>query len=142
VDRGKLFVRERFGSKLLVDVDPATIADYIEMTRFPIPPGESHKQTHSLGGLLRAADFIGQLGDPNYLRKIPGLYYEFYELGGPERAGFASAGEMRRKFGHFYWGVVRPYVEHALRYLRITHEGKQWIANLHAHVFDVEHGES
>jgi len=31
--------------------------------------------------------------------------------------------------------------EEALEYLRITQEGKQWIANLHSHVFDVEHKE-
>ncbi len=140
VDRGKLFVRERFGGRLLVDVDPDVIGDYIEMTRFPVPDDDAHKDTRGPGGLLRAADFIGQLGDPNYLRKIPALYHEFQETGALERAGYRSPGEMRRRFGQFYWGVVRPYVEDALRYLRITQEGKQWIANLHAHVFDVEHG--
>jgi hypothetical protein len=140
VDRGKLFVRERFGGSLLVDVEPGIIADYIEMTRFPIPADEHHKDTRGLGGLLRAADFIGQLGDPNYLRKIPALYYEFAEIGLLEHRGYRSPGEMRRRFGQFYWSVVRPYVEDALGYLRITHEGKQWIASLHANVFDVEHG--
>src|SRR5262249_49402055 len=140
VDRGKLFVRERFGGSLLVDVDPNVIADYIEMTRFPVPPDDFHQDTRSLAGLLRAADFIGQLGDPNYLRKIPALYYEFAEVGMLERTGYQSPGQMRHQFGQFYWKVVRPYVEPALGYLRITHQGKQWIANLHAHVFHVEHG--
>jgi hypothetical protein len=28
-----------------------------------------------------------------------------------------------------------------LRHLRVTHEGKQWIANLYAHVFTMEHHE-
>ena len=28
---------------------------------------------------------------------------------------------------------------HALRYLRVTQEGQQWIANLYANVFSVEH---
>ncbi len=142
VDRGKLFVQERFGGRLLVDVDASTICDYIEMTRFPVPDDEYHKDTRGPAGLLRAADFIGQLGDPNYLRKIPALYYEFAEIGTLERTGYRSPGQMRRQFGQFYWRVVRPYVEDALRYLRITHVGKQWIANLHAHVFDVEHGDS
>jgi len=142
VDRSKLFVRERFGGSLLVDLDATVIGDYIEMTRFPVPQDDLHRDTRGLGGLLRAADFIGQLGDPNYLRKIPALYYEFSEVGALERTGYASPGQMRRKFGQFYWGVVRPYVKDALEYLRITHEGKQWIANLHAHVFDVEHADS
>lgn len=142
VDRGKLFVRERFGSSLLADLDPNVVAGYIEMTRFPVPADEAHKDTRGLGGLLRAADFIGQLADPHYLRKIPALFYEFAEVGILERAGYKSPGEMRRRFGHFYWDVVRPYVEDALGYLHCTHEGKQWIANLHAHVFDVEHNHS
>jgi hypothetical protein len=34
-----------------------------------------------LGGLVRAADFVGQLGDPDYFRKSPALFYEFEELG-------------------------------------------------------------
>jgi hypothetical protein len=141
VDRSKLFVRERFAGSLLVDVDSTRIGDYIEMTRFPVPADDFHADTRSLGGLVRAADFVGQLGDPNYLRKIPALYYEFMEIGALERTGYHSPGQMRSKFGHFYWKVVRPYLEDGLRYLRITHDGKQWVANLHAHVFDVEHGD-
>ena len=31
--------------------------------------------------LVRAADLIGQLGDPHYLRKANALYYEFEEIG-------------------------------------------------------------
>jgi len=27
----------------------------------------------------------------------------------------------------------------ALRYLRVTQEGQQWIVNLYAHVFSIEH---
>lgn len=141
VGRSKLFVQERFGGSLLVVVDPRVIGEYIEMTRFPVPEGEFYQDTRGLGGLLRAADFIGQLGDPNYLRKIPALYYEFAETGILDRCGYHSPGEMRRQFAQFYWKIVRPYLEHALRYLRITQEGKQWIANLRTHVFAVEHGE-
>ncbi len=85
VDRSKLFVKERFGSGLLQDMtkqlDADLIASYIEMTRFPSPPGEMYKDTKGFGGLTRAADFIGQLGDPDYLRKTPALFYEFHELG-------------------------------------------------------------
>ena len=139
VDRSKLFVRERFGGNVLVDLDAKLIGDFIEMTRFPVPEGDFYRDTRGLGGLVRAADFIGQLGDPNYLRKIPALYHEFAENGALEKNGYASPGQMRRQFGHFYWKVVRPYLEDALVYLRITHEGKQWVANLHAHVFHVEH---
>ena len=35
--------------------------------------------------------------------------------------------------------AVCPYIGDALRYLRVTQDGKQWIANLYAHVFSEEH---
>jgi hypothetical protein len=140
VDRSKLFVHERFGGKILVDfVIADVIASYIEMTRFPVPDNPSYKETNSFGGLLRAADFIGQIGDPDYLRKIPALYYEFEENGTNAQVGYQSPGHMRRNFAKFYWNVVVPYISDALRYLSITQEGKLWIASLYAHVHRVEH---
>jgi hypothetical protein len=141
VDRGKLFIRERFGGKLLHDIDCDLICSYIEMTRFPIPAHDDfYKDTIGYHGLARSADFIGQLGDPNYLRKIPALYYEFQETGMSNAIGYANPGHVRREYTKFYWNVVRPHIQDALRYLSITQEGKQWIANLHSHVFEVEHG--
>jgi hypothetical protein len=140
VDRGKLFVRERFGGKTLVDVvDAERIVSYIEATRFPIPEGDFYKDTKGYPGLMRAADFIGQLGDPRYPRKIPALFYEFEETGMNEAVGYENPGDMRRGYADFYWNVVSHYIQDALHYLRVTQEGKQWIATLHAHVFESEH---
>jgi hypothetical protein len=34
---------------------------------------------------------------------------------------------------------VTPYIQDSLRYLCVTETGKQWIANLYAHVFAMEH---
>lgn len=140
VDRSKLFVQERFGGQKLAHVvDADTIAEFIEMTRFPIPDEPYYKDTTSLAGLLRAADFVGQIGDPNYLRKIPALYYEFEENGVNQQIGYESPGHMRRTFNKFYFNVVVPYIGEAIHYLNVTQEGKQWIANLYAHVHKVEH---
>jgi hypothetical protein len=139
VDRSILFVRERFGASLLFDIDVEVIISYIEMTRFPVPEDDFYKDTRGYGGLVRAADFIGQLGDPNHLRKMPALFYEFEEMGINEKFGYQSPGDMREKYARFYWNVVSPYIQDALRYLRLTQEGKEWIVNLHSHVFDVEH---
>ena len=141
VDRSKLFVRERFGGKLLSDVNAELIATYIEATRFPHPDEKFYKDTKGYSGLLRAADFIGQLGDPNYLRKIPALFHEFEEIGVNAKFGYKNPGDMRKSYSRFYWNTVNPYIQDALRYLRVTQEGKHWIANLHSHVFDVEHWE-
>ncbi len=139
VDRGKLFVRERFGSQALCTVDAERIASYIEMTRFPVPEAAPYLDTSGCAGLVRAADFVGQLGDPNYLRKIPALFYEFEETGANQARGYKTPGDMRRDYAKFYWDVVNPYIQDALRYLRLTQEGKQWIASLQSHVFDIEH---
>lgn len=143
VDRSKLFIRERFGGKLLQDlneiIDPEVIASYIEMTRFPVPDNEPYGDTKGYGGIVRAADFIGQLGDPDYLRKTPALFYEFEELGNNEKLGYKRPGDLRDSYAKFYWNVVSPLIQDALRYLRITQEGKQWINSLYAHVFTAEH---
>jgi hypothetical protein len=140
VDRSKLFVRERFGGTLFFDIDAEAVASYIEMTRFPMPDDDLYKDTQGYGGLVRAADFIGQLGAPNYLQKIPALFYEFEETGENTKRGYKSPGDMRNNYAKFYWNVVSPYLQDALVYLRVTQEGKMWVANLHSHVFDVEHG--
>jgi len=141
VDRSKLFIRERFGGRLMIDLDPDRVESYIEMTRFPPPDDAFYKDTTGYGGLVRAADFIGQLGDPNYLRKIPALFYEFEEIGLNEKSGYKNPQDMRQNYAKFYWDVVSPYIQPALKYLRITQEGKQWIANLYANVFSVEHNQ-
>jgi hypothetical protein len=111
------------------------------MTRFPVPGGDFYTDTKSYAGLTRAADFIGQLGDPNYLKKIPRLFYEFEEFGANAQLGYRNPGDMRKSYARFYWHRISPYIQDALRYLRVTQEGKQWIANLHSHVFAVEHDE-
>lgn len=142
VDRSQCFVRERFGGKMLLGmesiIDVKTINAYIEMTRFPPPDDDWYQDTQDYPGLLRAADFIGQLGEPNYWRKTPALFYEFEEIGANKNYGYEKPGDLRANFAKFYWDVVSPYIQEAIRYLRVTQEGRQWIANLQAHVFASE----
>jgi len=137
VDRSKLAVFERF--KETPGVDHERIARAIELTRFPIPNDELHRETDTEGGLLRAADMIGQLADPLYLGKLNRLYYEFAEIGYNAKLGYASPADMVERYPKFFWEAVEPYLGPALRYLDHTFEGKQWIANLYGHVFSVAH---
>ena len=44
--------------------------------------------------LVRAADLIGQLGDPHYLRKANALYYEFEEVGMNKQLGYTSPADL------------------------------------------------
>ena len=90
---------------------------------------------------MRAADLIGQMADPFYHRKINALFYEFVETGLAQTLGYQSPADLFEKYPEFFWGSVQPYIEPAIRYLELTTEGKQWIANLYAHVFAVEHKE-
>jgi hypothetical protein len=137
VDRSKIAVRARF--KSVPGVDAERIARAIEMTRFPIPDDGKHGETDTEPGLVRAADLIGQLADPLYMRRLNALYYEFVETGMAARCGYTSPADMVDKYPTFFWKTVEPYIGDALRYLELTIEGKQWIANLYSHVFAIEH---
>lgn len=137
VDRGKLFIEERFGGHRLIDAE--LIKSSIELTRFPVPNEKDKKGTVSYAELVRAGDLIGQLSDPRYLKKINALFYEFEETGANQHMGFKNPGDLRRNYAQFYWNAVYPFIEQALHYLSLTQQGQQVIANLYANVFKVEH---
>jgi len=137
VERGKRFIRERFNNHKIIDAEE--IAKNIELTRFPVPKDTDHQASGDFPGLVRAADLIGQLADPNYLRKLPALFHEFEETGANAKFNYKTPADLRKGYAGFYWNVVTPYVRDGIRHLKATQEGKQWIANLYAHVFAVEH---
>lgn len=137
VDRGKLFVQERFGGHKLLDAQ--TIKNNIELTRFPVPLDSDHKDTINYPGLVRAADLIGQLSDPRYQQKIAALFYEFEETGVNKQLGYRHPEDLRLNYPKFYWNSVHPYIGDAIEHLKLTQQGKQILANLYAHVFEVEH---
>jgi hypothetical protein len=139
VDRGKLFIEERFGGHKLIDAE--VIKRNLELTRFPVPSDEDHQDTINYPGLVRAADLIGQLSDPRYLQKISALFYEFEETGQNKFLGYKNPGDLRKGYPGFYWNVVHRYVKDAIAYLSLTQKGKQIVANLSANVFRVEHEE-
>jgi len=139
VARSKLFVRERFGKVALSHLDTREIEENIEHTRFPVPAEEQHEPTDDFPGLLRAADLIGQLADINYLRKTSALFNEFRETGMTDLLKYRTAADLRANYPQFFWQMVKPYIGDALRYLKVTQEGKLWVANLYANVFSMEH---
>ncbi|MGF1494787.1 MAG: Npun_R2479 family HD domain-containing metalloprotein [Microcoleaceae cyanobacterium] len=139
VDRAKLFVEERFGGHWLIDAE--VIKQNIELTRFPVPQESDHQDIARYPGLVRAADLIGQLSDPRYLRKVSALFYEFEETGFNRKVGYDNPGDLRENYPKFYWDGVHPYIKDAQQYLMLTQQGKQILANLHANVFVIEHKE-
>ncbi len=137
VDRAKLFIDERFGGHKLIDAE--VIKSNIEWTRFPVPAAEDQQNTICYPGLVRAADLIGQLSDPRYLKKITSLFYEFEETGMTKVLGYETPADLRKNYAKFYWNSVHPYIKDGLRYLSLTQQGKQILANLYSNVFVVEH---
>jgi hypothetical protein len=137
VDRAKIHIRERFADDPDLNVD--VICENIERTRFPVPSEEDSQASDDLPGLLRAADLIGQLADPQYMRKISSLYREFTETGQAAKMGYKTAADLRAGYPGFFWNVVTPYIGEGVRYLRRTQEGQVWVANLYANVFAEEH---
>lgn len=139
VDRGKRFIQERFGHHNIINAN--VIAANIERTRFPVPNDTDHQGTADYPGLVRAADLIGQLANPNHLRKLPALFQEFEETGINAKLGYVCPEDLRDDYPCFYWNVAFRYIKDGLRHLQVTQDGKQWIANLYAQVFSVEHRE-
>src|SRR6201987_2786090 len=64
VDRSKIFVME--GIAGVAGLDKRRIARAVEGTRFPSSFPSENEEADEEAALLRAADLIGQLGDPHY----------------------------------------------------------------------------
>ncbi len=132
VTRGIMFVTNRFANDAAIDT--VAVSKCIEMTRFPVPSAIRYQETDSLAALVRAADLIGQMADPQYLQKLSRLFAEFVETGEAARLGFANAGGLREGFPEFFYSHVHPYIGAGIEYLKRTQEGHQWIANLYHHL--------
>ena len=133
VDRSKLYVLQGIPDSFLIDKQ--RVASAIEGTRFPPNEGQSYDAEASI---VRAADLIGQLGDPNYIRKANALYHEFEEVGMNRQLGYRSPADIVERYPQFYWESVSPHIQKAIGDLNRTSSGRQWIANLYANVFRAE----
>jgi hypothetical protein len=137
VERSKLFVLDRIAP--VEELDATRIARAIGSTRFPYSlPTDAEEEVDEEGSLLRAADLIGQLGDPHYLRKANALYYEFEEIGLNKQLGYGSPTDLVDKYPQFYWNRISPHIPAAIDYLNVTSSGRQWIAGLYSNVFRAE----
>ena len=138
VDRSKICVRERFVFNPLID--PDRLARNIELTRFPVPDDDDYAATDTEAAFVRAADLIGQLGDPLYPRKLNALFHEFQELGINQKLGYATPADVADLYPRFFWSKVEPFLGEAVHALNMTAEGRLWLANLYSHVWVIEHG--
>ena len=116
-------------------LDATRIANAIECTRHGTDDSDGEE-----GALVRAANLIGQLGDPQYLRKANALYYEFEEVGRNKEFGYTSPTDLTELYPKFFWNSVSAHIQSAMRYLNVTSNGRRWIANLQSNVFRAERG--
>jgi len=138
VDRSKMFARERLEFSATTDAE--RVARAIEFTRFPPASHTDEDGPEYLEArLVQAADLIGQLGDPLYLKKANALFYEFEENGFNRQLGYDTPADLVERYPDFYWNSVSSHLGEAISYLNVTSSGRQWIANLHNHVFCAEH---
>jgi len=130
VDRGMAFVEAHFKSSRIVDVE--RVLNNIENTRFPAPPEvrETPRSRLSWPDMVRAADLIGQLADPNYLRKLPALYEEFLECGTAEVMGLKNYHGLIEQFPSFIGKMVRPLVCEGFDAMAAAPGGQRWINSL------------
>jgi hypothetical protein len=134
VDRSILFVNRRLATMEVLDA--SRIAHAIEFTRFP--SSKTSDSDNEEGMLVRAADFIGQLGDPHYLRKANALFHEFEEVGMNKQLGYSSPADLTDRYPQFYWSNISAHLQDAIRYLNVTSSGRQWIDSLYSNVFRAE----
>lgn len=137
VDRGILYAHQRFADSKIIDAE--RIAQAIDYTRFPVPDDPWYAETATEQALVRAADLIGQMADPFYHRKINALFHEFEETGAAEQLGYETPMDLMEHYPDFFWSQVQPLIGPAIELLEKTMEGKQWVAQLYNHIFQIKH---
>ncbi|MEM6519133.1 MAG: metal-dependent phosphohydrolase [Cyanobacteria bacterium P01_D01_bin.71] len=131
VDRSKAYAEIYLNH---TQIEVKAIQSMIEMTRFPIPHQGEYRPQLTYPGLCRAADLLGQLGDPDYLQKLPKLFREFAETGMNQALGYTAPEALKKQYPYFFWQVVYPYVKGSMRYLSATPAGRRAIAQLYTNL--------
>ena len=90
---------------------------------------------------MLASDLIGQLGDPLYPKKANALFAEFEENGQNRQFGYDTPADLVDKYPSFFSNLVKTHIEEGVKYLTVTASGRQWVSNLHNHVWCAEHGQ-
>jgi hypothetical protein len=134
VDRSKLYVMERFAN--VKSLDANRIANAIEFTRFPSPPGVDDEDNED-GMLVRCGGSHWSTGDRIVCQSRCALL-RIREVGMNKQLGYTSPADLTDLYPQFYWGSVSRHIQRAIRYLNITSSGRQWIASLYSNVFRAE----
>jgi len=96
-------------------------------------------QVAQLRAMLQPGWLEAEISNPAALADLVASVFGAGKIELPNGHSDTSPGDLRSTFAGFYWGVVSPYIQDALRYLHQTQEGKEWINNLYSLVFAAEH---
>ena len=135
-DRSKVYVRRHYTDHPIIDAE--TIVANIEYARFP-PPVDRNPDTITYPGLLRASHIIGAVADPNFLLKMPAMVQELEESGMTKLLGYSTVTEFRVHYPELFWKTLHPLILEAVDLLKFTGQGREWLANMHAHLLAEEH---
>jgi hypothetical protein len=133
--RAKIYARARFAHHAVLEADE--LAENIDYCRFP-PPRDRNHETDSWPGLLRAAQFIGTVADPNFLRKLKPLFLELEESGVAAERGFKHPADLRAGYTELFWTHIHDMTRDGVDLLRYTNSGRQWLANMYAQLLSEE----
>ena len=97
VDRSKLFVHERFDAVEEVDAAPE-LPERSNIRAFPTRHPRMTIWPKRRACCCARADLIGQLGDPNYMRKSNALFCEFEEIGLNKTLGYDTPADIVYKY--------------------------------------------
>ena len=137
--RSSLFVRARFVDHPVLDAE--FLSESIACTRLPIAAC-TPVAAPGWPGLLRAAQIVGTVADPDFPLKLTALFLELKEIGQHEALGYTDVSALRARYPGLFWNLFAPHLGRATRYLRATDDGRQWLANMNAHLLAEEHRET
>ena len=95
---------------------------------------DRHNEVGEIRKLVRATQIISLMADENISRRQVEFYNSAIEGEVIDPDVFASLGDFRDKFGHFFWEVLYPDVGDVLLLLRETIVGRKIVSKIYAHL--------
>ncbi len=135
-DRSKLFVKHFFKHHPLIDGN--FVADCIEYTSFPFPR-DAKRDTDTWPGLLRGAQIVAVVSDPRFEARMKFFFMQLRDAGMDKVLKVDNGYKLIQSFVYMFWDDLFPLAPDAIAYLKYTSDGLTWLANMNAHMLEVEH---
>ena len=131
VDRSKLFVMDRVAK--IKSLDAVRIANAIECTRHGADDSDGEERHAGTRREFHRPARRSALSAQSQcaLLRIRGSRRN-------KQFGYVSPADLTDLYPKFYWSSVSAHIQNAMRYLNVTSNGRQWIANLHSNIFRAE----